>query len=276
MEKQYFTYVGNGSSKFWEVSVDEKKLHVRYGKIGTGGKTQQKNFESMEAAVKEAEKLIGQKKAKGYIPGNESDEAPKPFHEFFANLDRVIRITENMLADSSRNIPVGRENLERELIQMKEVNDPEFWSVIALFNWKKEDEEDILKPAIRFLSKQSDEYIFKFDEKMTLLLYMIDGDKWADGYLKSLNTNYLSPDDFLYCRCTVVANGPVYYTGVFAGTIPFDASYSFEDLLYLPMTAWAKKHGKEMEAMVDEYPYSTTISSETGCNEKNWAHKQFF
>lgn len=54
------------SSKFWEVATDGSKLYVRFGKIGTKGQIQVKNFESGDKAEREREKLIREKAEKGY------------------------------------------------------------------------------------------------------------------------------------------------------------------------------------------------------------------
>jgi predicted DNA-binding WGR domain protein len=54
------------SSKFWRARVEGKKLFVNYGKLGTTGQTQIKDFSDHASAVKEYEKLIREKKKKGY------------------------------------------------------------------------------------------------------------------------------------------------------------------------------------------------------------------
>ncbi len=54
------------SNKFWEAAVQENKLIVRFGKIGAKGQVQLKTFEHQEKAVKEMEKLLAEKLAKGY------------------------------------------------------------------------------------------------------------------------------------------------------------------------------------------------------------------
>lgn len=54
------------SSKFWRARVEGKTLYVNYGKIGTNGQTQVKDFGSHADAVKEYEKLIREKRKKGY------------------------------------------------------------------------------------------------------------------------------------------------------------------------------------------------------------------
>jgi predicted DNA-binding WGR domain protein len=72
--KRYFEFVGEDKSrkseaaaKFWEVAVDESKLTVRFGKIGTNGQLKEKDLGSSEAANSEAEKLITEKTKKGYV-----------------------------------------------------------------------------------------------------------------------------------------------------------------------------------------------------------------
>ena len=64
--KRYFELVNDKSSKFWEVSVADSTVTVRYGRIGTDGTTKPKDFATPEAATAHADKLIDQKTAKGY------------------------------------------------------------------------------------------------------------------------------------------------------------------------------------------------------------------
>lgn len=61
-----FELVEGTSSKFWEVSVDEKELVVRFGRIGTQGQTQLKAFPTAEKAAAERDKLVKEKTKKGY------------------------------------------------------------------------------------------------------------------------------------------------------------------------------------------------------------------
>jgi predicted DNA-binding WGR domain protein len=63
---RYFTCVEDGSSKFWEVVVNDIVLTVRFGRIGTKGQSQAKTFTTAEAALREQEKLIRSKVSKGY------------------------------------------------------------------------------------------------------------------------------------------------------------------------------------------------------------------
>ena len=55
------------SSKFWRARVDGKTLYVNYGKIGSNGQTQIKDFADNGTAMKEFDKLVREKRKKGYI-----------------------------------------------------------------------------------------------------------------------------------------------------------------------------------------------------------------
>src|SRR5689334_10964123 len=54
------------SSKFWRARVEGKTLYVNYGKIGATGQTQVKEFPSADGAQKEFDKLVREKRKKGY------------------------------------------------------------------------------------------------------------------------------------------------------------------------------------------------------------------
>jgi DNA ligase-1 len=62
-----FEFVGGTSSKFWEIQVQGKDVVVRFGRIGTAGQTQTKSFPDAAQADRHAEKLIREKRGKGYI-----------------------------------------------------------------------------------------------------------------------------------------------------------------------------------------------------------------
>lgn len=61
-----FEFVDDKSAKFWEVSVIAKSVEVKFGKIGTNGQTQMKDFEASDEALKHAEKLVHEKLKNGY------------------------------------------------------------------------------------------------------------------------------------------------------------------------------------------------------------------
>lgn len=72
--KRYFEYSGadaeNASgvaSKFWEITVNDKLVSVRFGKIGANGQTTEKSFDTSAEADAHAKKLIAEKTKKGYV-----------------------------------------------------------------------------------------------------------------------------------------------------------------------------------------------------------------
>lgn len=62
-----FEFVEGGSSKFWEVKVEEEVQTVRFGKIGTAGQEKTKDFDSPGEAKADTKKLIAEKTGKGYV-----------------------------------------------------------------------------------------------------------------------------------------------------------------------------------------------------------------
>ena len=64
----------NGRHKFWEGAIDDNKLIIRYGKVGTKGQTLIKTFQDYETVKKELEKLIKEKLGKGYVLTYNSSE----------------------------------------------------------------------------------------------------------------------------------------------------------------------------------------------------------
>ncbi len=61
-----FEFSDEKSNKFWEISLDNTNVTVRYGRLGTNGTSKTKTFDTKELATKHYDKLISQKTAKGY------------------------------------------------------------------------------------------------------------------------------------------------------------------------------------------------------------------
>ncbi len=64
--KRRFEFSDGSSSKFWSISIEGTGVSVVYGRIGTAGQTNNKQFPTAADAAKHAEKLIREKTAKGY------------------------------------------------------------------------------------------------------------------------------------------------------------------------------------------------------------------
>jgi predicted DNA-binding WGR domain protein len=64
---RYFEFKDDKSSKFWEISQKDLIVTVRYGKTGTTGQSQNKEFAEASAVQAHVEKLIKEKTGKGYL-----------------------------------------------------------------------------------------------------------------------------------------------------------------------------------------------------------------
>lgn len=62
-----FEFVGGSSAKFWEIFVTDSEVTVRFGRVGTNGQSQTKNFPDPAAARRHADKLIQEQIGKGYV-----------------------------------------------------------------------------------------------------------------------------------------------------------------------------------------------------------------
>jgi predicted DNA-binding WGR domain protein len=65
--KRYFEFVGDGSRKFWEITVHGVTHTVRFGRLGSSGQTKTKTFSSPASAEADAQRLVKEKLAKGYL-----------------------------------------------------------------------------------------------------------------------------------------------------------------------------------------------------------------
>lgn len=140
-----------------------------------------------------------------------------------------------------------------------------FWNTMELCDWNYEGDDDkVLMPLIEYLSKQTDEIIFEFDDVMSELLYNLDTKKLAEQCEKT--EPRMSDDSFLYSRCTALINGPGYYENAKNGRQKDMWNMEFESILYIPGKAWAMKH----KISDDEYPHLPPLSYETGSNAEGW------
>jgi uncharacterized protein (TIGR02996 family) len=62
-----FTFTDGKSNKFWSIDLQGKGFTVQFGKVGTAGQTQAKEFADEAAAKKEHDKLVAEKLRKGYV-----------------------------------------------------------------------------------------------------------------------------------------------------------------------------------------------------------------
>ena len=61
-----FEFAEGNSNKFWEIEQDGSDLNIRWGRIGTQGQSQTKNFADAAKAAAALDKLVTEKTGKGY------------------------------------------------------------------------------------------------------------------------------------------------------------------------------------------------------------------
>ena len=141
----------------------------------------------------------------------------------------------------------------------------DFFMIMKTLAWKYEgDNEKVLEPLISYLAYYGDNMIFAFEDKMAELLYSLDTYEIASKCMG--DPTQFSSDEFLYTRCVALINGRSYYNAILKGkkSLPKDSDY--EDILYVPMKAWARLHVKNME----KYTHISPISYETFSNKDGW------
>jgi uncharacterized protein (TIGR02996 family) len=75
-----FTFTDDKSHKFWNIELQGNQFTVQFGRIGTAGQTQVKQFADEATARKEHDKLVAQKLKKGYVETT-STKAPASLRE---------------------------------------------------------------------------------------------------------------------------------------------------------------------------------------------------
>lgn len=73
---KHLKYIDGTSDKFWEIQTEGAIHTVTYGRNGTAGQSKSKTFDSEEACLKDAEKLIIEKTKKGYSEDGTVDIEP--------------------------------------------------------------------------------------------------------------------------------------------------------------------------------------------------------
>jgi predicted DNA-binding WGR domain protein len=78
VSRREFRSSEGGSNKFWAIEQAGKAHTVHFGRVGTAGQTQTKDFGSEEDARKSCEKLVAEKLRKGYVEVNAGPQAAAP------------------------------------------------------------------------------------------------------------------------------------------------------------------------------------------------------
>jgi hypothetical protein len=159
-----------------------------------------------------------------------------------------------------------------DLVMNTLMDESQFWDIIAMLDWGRKRNDDIVAPAIKALSEFSETDICKFEDILAQKLYAIDGEKYASTIWpenptqENLQTPF-SVDVFLYARCCAVANGKKFYDKVVDNPVFMPISHTFEPLLYIEAKAYKLKSG------TDNYDYLPKVSYETFSNTALWPGK---
>lgn len=182
-------------------------------------------------------------------------------------VELMIKVKEELIEQ------IGQNNIERYIREYIEQLDKQmiekeqsFWNVIDLLDWSKgDDNEGIIKPAIDFLSEQSETDICNFQDVLSEKLFHLDKKVFAQNIGKNswVAEQPFSSDNFLYARACVVANGKLFYEKILKQPELMPKNYTFEALLDIASTAYEIKTGKV-------FNHVTPISYETFSNPDGW------
>src|SRR5262249_12220712 len=79
VESREFVFQDGSSHKFWKIELDGSSHTVHFGRVGTQGQEQTKEFASDAEARKSYDKLVAEKIKKGYVEaGGASPVAAAP------------------------------------------------------------------------------------------------------------------------------------------------------------------------------------------------------
>lgn len=108
--------------------------------------------------------------------------------------------------------------------------------------------------------------LFAFDDALAAHLRALDRRDVADRVFGPFRDRFF-PDEFLGWRCACVAGGRGCYADALAGRSAPPAETRFEELMFAPMRAWARRHGTNPEA----YPHRPIPSCQAFGNRDGWA-----
>ena len=102
--KRVFVFQDFKSQKFWSIDVVGTDVTVNYGKLGTDGQTQVKNYSTAEEAEKAANKLIAEKTKKGYVEtaeetAREMKVEAKKYTLSYDEYENDVRLLDKILKD---------------------------------------------------------------------------------------------------------------------------------------------------------------------------------
>lgn len=145
------------------------------------------------------------------------------------------------------------------------LKDAEFWEIIDLFDWDKENNQEIVELAIQKLASLPVGHIYNFQEILSRKLYQLDQKVIAEniGQFSYKENDYFSVDHFLHARACVIANGKEAFEEVLNDPKEMFKDLTFEPLLSVASLAYERKTGKQ-------FIYVPSYNYETYSNKEGW------
>lgn len=163
---------------------------------------------------------------------------------------------------------------QRSQERKKYLTNDDFWDIIDCIDHEYSgDSEAVVSSLIHHLKRCDDEYIFAFDDKLSALMYALDGKTWADEFF---GNEEFSEEKFLSARCAAVAAGLEMYTDILGHRTKLDDKHIHENengcysctdgLLTAAAYAWSLKHLDD----VKNYPHTPKYSLKSHSNATMW------
>ncbi|EMO52053.1 WGR domain-containing protein [Leptospira noguchii] len=220
--KHQLTFQDNQSDKFWNIETSGNTFTVTYGKSGTPGQSQTKNFDSEEKCIQEATKLLTEKLKKGYIEQGTQVDTKKSVSSGFLKEWRKLVNSKNLtehfsyLADSP-----GADKTLRLFIDKIDKQEPEIDEENFELNLYFKDYNLILKcgPPISQLPTEYLNWPVSFQEKLSKHeyikideydLYLGDHGGFLPNYLANAGKNWPTHASDVYSPLTESNNWWIY------------------------------------------------------------------
>jgi hypothetical protein len=173
---------------------------------------------------------------------------------------KFVEDLKKQFAHSEVEIRVHEQPIMRSTLTLND-----FWSIIEQLDWSKEgDNTAVVEPIVQILQNQTSAQLYRFADILSEKLWHLDTKNHAQVFLEDPEEEgYLSVDDFLYARCAVIANGRDFYEEVLNNPKEMPKDLTFESLLYVAMTAYKRKTGKE-------FMFASAFNYETYSNKGGW------
>ena len=234
--KNYFEFKEDKSSKFWEISINDKIVTTRYGKIGTIGQLSEKPFETDVLAEKEYNKLKAEKSKKGYL-------------EVVANIKLNSKI--NPLDYILQNPEIGQKFIFLpELIEKLE-NDlgyaiprflKEFWVLIGGYqyfnpNLKETDTTGIITLTVNLILDSTSKNIYRLHDYLEMS--MPNTEILGDNFIKE--KEYLNSCFWVYCCFQDIVDGKQYLEYFYIDALGNADSFRSENVIDADFESFVNK-----------------------------------